>query len=210
VRNFSAVALLACVDVLKELGARVYKRRDNFGREDVDDGVFEAHRAFHRVWKQGDVEVRVRNFVRNSVTAHRTVQTVESNHETFSVLASAEFAELFASTRRYIYALGSLRLWFWARSSLEGLVVLRCRVWAEDAWRDLPEGLALPGYFGGSGEPKGRMVADDVADERTFASLVEAKADADAFWGLSACELKCCGRGKSPRRSSRAKPQAQQ
>lgn len=204
VRNLSAVALLACVDVLKELGARVYKRRDGFDVEDVSD-MREPHRAFHRACKQGDVEVRVRDFVRNSVSAHRTVQTVESNHETFSVLQSAEFGELFASTRKYIYALGSLRLWFWARSSPRGLVVIRCRVWAQEAWKDLPDGWAIPGYFGGSGGP--RMTRPgDVAEELEFDGLINASAHAKAFWGMTDRDLKCCGRGQGPSWSRQPTP----
>lgn len=205
VLKYGAVALLACVDVLSELGGRVRKAYGAGLFEEDQADTLDRHKAFHQACERNTVEVRLRDFVRNTVSAHRTVQSVESHHETHTVLRSEEFGQLFEVTRKYLYALGAMRIWFWAGSSKNGLTLRRCRVLHPTAWRNLPSGLAVPPSFGGSGGPT-FLDAEDVAEELEFSSRKDARAHANAFWGLADQELKCCGRGQDLRWPKQSPP----
>jgi hypothetical protein len=180
--------------VLKQLARRTIQVAEQESVERLN----RANEAFKTACNTGCIEERLRDDVRNRVTAHRQQQSLESHHQAHLALTDQAFPELITATRRLLWTMQTARIWFWGASRGEGLHVMRCRTRGLTTLDMAPCGfevLDLPNLA----QPTA-VAEDDVAEEFDAQGLTDAIARANRFWGMQAEALDCCGR-KKPRRT---------
>lgn len=126
VLKYVAVALLAYVDVVGALSGifiRAHRHRLSDARRDK---LFSLHKDFNEAKKSNDIEKRLRDYVRNLVSAHRHPQTSESESKTYSALRAGEFRALFHKCRALFQEMESIPVWTWGRSSRNGIICMIC------------------------------------------------------------------------------------
>lgn len=124
VMKYVVVAELAFVDVVRDLSNRFMARHSSSLDPERVDGIRRLKKTFTRTLNS--IDRRLRDHVRNLVSAHREQQTVESVHETHSVLRDPAVPALFHSARALLDALEDTPVWAWGYSSGDGVVGLLC------------------------------------------------------------------------------------
>lgn len=124
VMKYVVVAELAFVDVVADLSSRFVAHHASRLDADAVAEIRALKKTFNRTLN--GVEKRMRDHVRNLVSAHRAQQTVESVRETHSALRDPTVPALFHAARALVDALEDRPVWAWGYSSGSGVVGLLC------------------------------------------------------------------------------------
>jgi hypothetical protein len=128
-----ANAVLALVDVATDLGGMFMRHHARQLDSEQLTSVKAAKQAFERA--RQPIEKALRDHVRNSVSAHRDQQTVESIARTQAALSSPDFPALFKAVRAFIDAMEAVPVWAWGRSGQTGVIGVRCSNY--HPWQDV-------------------------------------------------------------------------
>ena len=170
VMKYVAVASLAFVDTVSTLAGLFIKQHSK--RVDADQlaTIIASKKAFERA--RNAIEKRLRDYVRNLVSAHRSQQTVESVRNTHLVLVDPNFPSLFDAARVLVDAMEDAPVWTWGRSAEAGIVGMRCS--KVESRKPSPRG--SDGFEVRVGD---RSASIDLAEEVEFNGVVEATIWAD-------------------------------
>jgi hypothetical protein len=122
VMKYVVVAELAFVDVVRDLSDRFMAQHSSHLDPERVSEIRALKKTFNRTLN--GIEKRLRDHVRNLVSAHRKQQTVESVRETHSVLRDPAVPALFHSARTLLDALEDTPVWAWGYSSGNGVTGL--------------------------------------------------------------------------------------
>jgi len=172
--KYVVVAELAFVDVVRNLSAQFMAQHAPRLDADRVNEIRGVKKTFDRAFN--GIEKRLRDYVRNIVSAHRHQQTVQSIHETHAVLRDPALPALFHSARTLLDALEDTPVWAWGYTSVNGIVGLLC---SNIAVRK-PSPHLVYGFEIRVGDRSGSIVP---AEELEFDSLSAATVWAEAVGG---------------------------
>ncbi len=134
--RYVAVALLAYVEATEELASNFFRLNKDQLSDTRSQGLRKAKKSFASARNKDQIEKRLRNKVRNLVSAHRHQQTVQSMDQTHDALKDPEFACLFHTARSLVDEMEAIPVWTWAHSTPNGIKCMRGS--KRSAWRPDP------------------------------------------------------------------------
>jgi hypothetical protein len=174
VMKYVVVAELAFADVVRDLSSRFMAHHASRLDADRVNEIRVLKKTFDRTLN--GIEKRMRDHVRNLVSAHRAQQTVESVGHTHAILRDPAVPALFHAARALVDALEDKPVWAWGYSSAGGIVGLLCsKIEVRKPSPHLVHGFEIR-----VGDGSGEILP---AEELEFASLAAATAWAEAVVG---------------------------
>jgi|GEM_PF-3819194 len=123
--KYVAVAQLAHMDTVEALASIFFKLHGRQLEEPDTSAIRSIKKAFELARLENRIEKRLRDEVRNIVSAHRRQQTIESISRTHEALRAPEFPKLFDASRRLVDTMEAVPVWSWGQSGADGVLAMR-------------------------------------------------------------------------------------
>lgn len=175
--RYVAVATLAFIDAVEALGAQFFRSHKGWLSEDLSE-IKDIKGCFDESRLTENIEKRLRDYVRNIVSAHRKPQR-QSIGATFHALRAPEFPALFNAARAWLRRMEQVPVWFYGYSDGTGLNCFRAAI--NRHGRPIP-GNNKDGFLAYLPAPDTMISTMFCHQKSRFQSGADAVAWADSFW----------------------------